>query len=109
MIAQYEKTCFNPNLSSEEQINCREYYRPILEALFEAAAKEQQAKAGNESGEAFINKGGSQQYGTPVYREDQCIGAVVNGVCHGTILAPGYNAPRCYGQMLFGKCTGPMF
>jgi hypothetical protein len=49
-----------------------------------------------------------QQYGEPVYRAEDCIGAVVNGVCHGST---GAAQPRatCYGQMLNGQCTGPMY
>ena len=37
-------------------------------------------------------------------------GAVVMGVCHGSIL-PDYSRPHptCYGQMLNGICTEPMF
>ena len=49
-----------------------------------------------------------QQYGQPVYREQDCIGAVVNGVCHGSIGAAQPQA-TCYGQMLNGQCTGPQF
>jgi hypothetical protein len=37
-----------------------------------------------------------------------CIGAVVNGVCHGTP-APGAQIVTCHGQMVGGVCTGPMF
>jgi len=40
--------------------------------------------------------------GTPVYRADECIGAVVK-------IAPPDLKPRCYGAMLNGQCTGPMF
>lgn len=49
-----------------------------------------------------------QQYGEPVYRAQDCIGAVVNGVCNGST---GATQPRatCYGQMLNGQCTGPMY
>ncbi len=48
-------------------------------------------------------------YGTKVYREDECIGSIVNGVCHGSILPKTANHPTCYGQMINGQCTGPMF
>ncbi|WP_257296733.1 hypothetical protein [Endozoicomonas sp. YOMI1] len=48
-------------------------------------------------------------HGTKVYRSDECIGAVVNGVCHGSILPKTANHPTCHGQMINGKCTGPMF
>jgi hypothetical protein len=48
--------------------------------------------------------------GQTVYSPSECIGAVVMGVCHGSIL-PEYSRPHptCYGQMLNGICTGPMF
>ena len=49
-----------------------------------------------------------QQYGQPVYRAQDCIGAVVNGVCHGSTGAAQPQA-TCYGQMLNGQCTGPQF
>jgi hypothetical protein len=49
-----------------------------------------------------------QQFGQPVINSGDCIGAVVNGVCHGTP-APGAPTATCYGQMLNGMCTGPMF
>ncbi|WP_460151825.1 hypothetical protein [Pseudomonas sp. S2_B07] len=49
-----------------------------------------------------------QQYGQPVYREHDCIGAVINGVCHGSTGAAQPMA-TCYGQMLNGQCTGPQF
>jgi len=46
--------------------------------------------------------------GTPVYPAADCIGAVVNGVCHGSVIPEGV-PKRCYGQMLNGQCTGPQF
>lgn len=48
--------------------------------------------------------------GQTVYSSNECIGAVVNGQCYGSIL-PDYSRPHptCYGQMLNGMCTGPMF
>lgn len=47
--------------------------------------------------------------GTPVYRADECVGPVVNGVCHGSILPKSAVPQRCYGTMLNGRCTGPQF
>jgi hypothetical protein len=47
-------------------------------------------------------------FGQPVISSEDCIGAVVNGVCHGTP-APGAATATCYGQMVGGVCTGPMF
>jgi hypothetical protein len=48
--------------------------------------------------------------GQTVYSRHECIGAVVNGQCFGSIL-PDYSRPHptCYGQMLNGMCTGPMY
>jgi hypothetical protein len=46
--------------------------------------------------------------GQPVISSGDCIGAVVNGVCHGTP-APGAPTATCSGQMVGGVCTGPMF
>jgi len=48
-------------------------------------------------------------FGQPVYSADECIGAIVNGVCHGTILPKSAYHPTCHGTMLNGQCTGPMF
>lgn len=46
---------------------------------------------------------------TSVYTSDECVGAIVNGVCHGSIIPKtGYHR-TCHGQMLNGQCTGPMF
>lgn len=48
--------------------------------------------------------------GQTVYSLGECIGAVVMGVCHGSILPDDSRPhPICYGQMLNGICTGPMF
>jgi hypothetical protein len=49
------------------------------------------------------------QPGTPVYSANECIGAVVNGRCHGSVIDTQPMRPRCYGQMIGGQCTGPMF
>jgi hypothetical protein len=47
-------------------------------------------------------------FGQPVISSEDCIGAVVNGVCHGTP-APGAPTATCNGRMVRGVCTGPMF
>ncbi len=41
---------------------------------------------------------------TLMYTEDQCIGAVVNGVCHGSVI--GQPIGTCHGSVLNGKCIG---
>lgn len=50
----------------------------------------------------------NSSYGIPVYSEDDCIGAAINGVCYGSVIPSGYTE-KCYGQMLFDECTGPQF
>jgi hypothetical protein len=56
--------------------------------------------------------GSAPSFGTgqTVYTAHECIGAAVNGQCYGSIL-PDYSRPHptCYGQMINGICTGPMF
>jgi len=52
--------------------------------------------------------GSTSGTGTKVYRAEDCIGPVVAGVCHGTVM-PTAPAKTCYGTMLNGVCTGPMF
>ena len=54
-------------------------------------------------------------YGTAMIPASQCIGAVVNGTCHGTP-TPGEQiriqtgqTPRCYGTVMNGQCIGPQF
>jgi hypothetical protein len=41
-------------------------------------------------------------------RRDECVGTVIAGVCHGTIIPKQAVRPRCYGQMLNGVCTGAL-
>lgn len=53
--------------------------------------------------------GNPSRYGQPVYHPSECIGAVVNGVCHGSVIDTNPGRPRCYGTMLNGQCIGPMF
>jgi hypothetical protein len=44
-----------------------------------------------------------------VYRASECIGAVVNGTCHGAVIDTQRMRPRCHGTMIGGSCTGPQF
>jgi hypothetical protein len=53
----------------------------------------------------YSNNGGGQT----VYNANECIGAIVNGQCHGSILLNRAYHPTCHGQMINGTCTGPMF
>jgi hypothetical protein len=52
---------------------------------------------------------GSSGSGIPVYCARECIGAVIGGVCNGSVIDTNPGRPRCYGTMLNGQCTGPMF
>jgi hypothetical protein len=47
--------------------------------------------------------------GQTVYSSDDCIGAVVNGVCYGTIAPGAPSLGTCYGEMTGGVCAGAMF
>ena len=47
--------------------------------------------------------------GQKVYDANECIGPVIMGRCHGTILPKKAYHPTCYGSWLNGQCTGPMF
>ena len=48
--------------------------------------------------------------GVPIYRASECIGAVVAGVCNGTVIDTEPMRPRCHGTLLpDGTCTGPVF
>ena len=55
------------------------------------------------------SQGSSGANGVAVYSPSQCIGAIVNGECHGSIMPNGSQPMTCHGQMLNGQCTGPMF
>lgn len=47
--------------------------------------------------------------GSKVYSAEECIGPVIMGKCHGSILPNGGYHPTCHGTWLAGRCTGPMF
>jgi hypothetical protein len=55
------------------------------------------------------NSQGAGGQGVTVYPADACIGAIVNGVCHGTIQSTDPMPKVCHGEMIGGRCTGPMF
>lgn len=44
-----------------------------------------------------------------VYDADECIGPIINGMCHGTILPKKSDHPTCHGEWVGGRCTGPQF
>jgi hypothetical protein len=47
--------------------------------------------------------------GSKVYSAEECIGPIIMGKCHGSILPNGGYHPTCHGAWLAGRCTGPMF
>lgn len=47
--------------------------------------------------------------GVPVYDPSECIGPIIMGECKGSILPHSAHHQTCYGTMLNGQCTGPMF
>ena len=52
---------------------------------------------------SFGNTGGFKPQ--PFYSADECYGAVVNGVCNGSI-KPGARPKKCYGTIINGECKG---
>lgn len=62
-----------------------------------------------EEGVVLSSPIGSYRQGQTIYNEDECIGAVVNGVCYGTIMPEPRYHETCYGQMLAGRCIGAQF
>lgn len=88
----------------------------IFSAVREACAFQQRRDAGyvrQRSGASHSEMSRtnvvSVQNSATVYGADECVGAVVNGQCHGTIIEARAYHPTCHGQMLNGQCTGPMF
>jgi hypothetical protein len=79
-----------------ELIDARRDYLQWVDSLDLPSAKENQTRVQLEQGNA-------------VYDAGDCIGAVVNGVCHGTINPSIQPMARCYGTMINGQCTGPMY
>jgi hypothetical protein len=60
---------------------------------------------------AFVKRNVRQEpkgEGIPVYDAQNCVGPVVEGVCHGTMVPEG-RPLRCHGKMIRGECTGPIF
>jgi hypothetical protein len=55
------------------------------------------------------NKTMDNSGGIPVYDADECIGPIIMGECKGSILPKKAYHKKCYGKMLNGRCTGPMF
>ena len=70
--------------------DCLTGYLAYVHSLME----EERVTDGTKSGDGGIN----------FYMAEQCIGAVVNGVCHGSLT--GRPIGTCYGTMLHGQCIG---
>lgn len=64
-------------------------------------------KAGTSS--SGSQAGSVDSAGQPVYSPNECTGPIVMGVCNGQIVPQSAYHARCYGEMLNGVCTGPMF
>lgn len=59
---------------------------------------------------ALHNQSGARTpVGQKVYDSGECIGAVIMGECHGSILPKKVYRPTCHGQMVNGQCTGALF
>jgi hypothetical protein len=70
---------------------------------------ENRAQASNGNGPAPNADLVQPRSGQKVYNVSECIGPIIMGVCQGSILPNQAYHPTCYGQMLNGNCTGPMF
>ena len=77
-----------------------------VKQLHSAALKGQAKRA---SRERTPRPSAFSDYGSKVYEAGECIGPVIMGKCHGSILPKKAYHPRCYGTWLNGQCTGPMF
>lgn len=51
----------------------------------------------------------SKAYGTPVYSESECSGAIVMGRCTGAVIPSGSSREQCYGTVVNGRCIGSQF
>ncbi|MXZ13025.1 MAG: hypothetical protein F4Y78_03300 [Candidatus Dadabacteria bacterium] len=64
---------------------------------------------GSDSWDSYDSELEDDRPGFPVYEESECIGPVINGVCHGGVIDTNPMRERCYGDWLMGECTGPQF
>jgi hypothetical protein len=84
---------------SAAQRQAREKAIALDIALLQAAVQHR-----NNVYNGFNNNGGIR-----VYSPDECIGPIIMGECKGSLAPHGGYHKTCYGQMLNGQCTGPMF
>jgi hypothetical protein len=74
----------------------------------DAAARAEMRQAGQASPPS-PNGNSVYSQGQPVYNPNECTGPIVMRECQGQIVPEAAYHPRCYGQMLYGAYTGPMF
>ena len=104
-LSFYRSTCETlfPDLSDESLDACASHYYSQYRSSQTAlpAPREYSSDPYNTT----LSGDGSNK----VYRASECIGAVVNGVCHGSVIDTQPMRQRCYGTMIGGHCTGPQF
>ena len=87
----------------------RQAYETDLSAYQATAAATRPRPVYSTPETALVPNFGARATGQQVYSRNECVGPVVMGVCHGATLPQSATHPTCYGQMLNGICTGPMF
>jgi hypothetical protein len=102
----------NPNLISQllQQTQAMATLQPSVLAVSPGSGKadQDQAPAEVQSFAPRTSRPGAGA-GEKVYDASECIGPVIRGRCHGTILPNQAYHPTCHGAWLNGECTGPMF
>lgn len=104
--------CFEKFKDQTDQVKANpEIVRECIDNDYEKRLNYYLANSNNTRNSKPVTHAGSGQtgQGQKVYRADECIGAIVNGQCHGSIIPKTANQPVCYGTMINGRCTGPMF
>jgi hypothetical protein len=87
----------------------RQTYEADLAAYRTTSAAARPAPVYSNEGPVPAPNLGAPAIGQEVFSFNECVGPIVMGVCHGAILPHSAYHPTCYGQMLNGICTGPMF
>lgn len=77
----------------------------VIALMLLASCNNYHSAAPNAPKQGLFGLGG----GRAVYEESECIGAVVMGKCHGSVLPNASYHKKCHGEMLNGTCTGPLF
>ena len=99
--------CFEKFLNKAGQVKENpEILKTCVEQDYQQRMEFYLSRSGNRnSNEVTTSRPGS----TKVYNSDECIGSVINGQCHGSIIPKSGYHKTCYGEMINGQCTGPMF